>query len=102
MIVSDGSLTSSGSASVQAMALSIDPVTFTTCGQTGHLGPNQSQCDGEYLGTNLESAVSVVNDLQQWIVPYTGTYIIEAYGAQGGYKVGASGGSGAYVSGEFH
>ena len=40
VVVSDGSLTSSGSASVQVMALSIDPVTFTTCGQTGHLGPN--------------------------------------------------------------
>ena len=82
--VSDGSLTTSGSASVQAVALSIDPVTFTACGGTGHLGPSQSQCDGEYLGTDLESAVSVSNGIQQWIVPYTGTYIIDAYGAEGG------------------
>ena len=99
--VSDGNLTTSASVSVQALALSIDPVTFTTCGQTGHLGPSQSQCDGEYLGTDLESAVSVSNGVQQWIVPYTGTYVIDAYGSQGGYKVGSPGGSGAYVSGEF-
>ena len=36
-----------------------DPVAFTTCGQTGHLGPNQTQCDAEYLGTDLENSVNV-------------------------------------------
>ena len=101
VVVSDGSMTTSGTASVQAIALSIDPVTFTTCGQTGHLGPSQSQCDGEYLGTDLEASVSVLNGAQQWMVPYTGTYIIEANGAMGGNKVSALGGSGAHVSGEF-
>ena len=101
VVVSDGNMTATGFASVQAQSMNIDPVTFTTCGQTGHTGPDQIQCDGDYIGTDLENSVSVSNGVQQWIVPNTGTYTIEAYGAQGGYKGGAAGGAGAYVSGEF-
>ena len=43
----------------------------------------------------------VVTGVQQWVVPYSGVYIIEAMGAQGGAKNSTIGGSGAYVSGEF-
>ena len=65
------------------------------------MGPNQTQCDAEYLGTDLENSVNVSGGVQQWIVPYTGTYSMQAYGAQGGHKGSGTGGSGAYVSGEF-
>ncbi len=71
---------------------------FTNCGKSGHSGPNQSQVDNAYSGTNLEGLVSVVNGIQNWEVPTTGTYTIEVYGAQGG---GSHGGLGAKMRGDF-
>jgi hypothetical protein len=70
--------------------------TFTTCGQTGRTGPSQSQCDGAYQGTDLAAAVNVVEGIQYWVVPATGTYVIEARGAGGA----SLGGLGARMSGE--
>ena len=99
--VSDGMLIEIGSDSVQAIAGGMDPLTFTNCGQTGRSGPSQSQCDSEYAGTDLEGMLSFVSGVQVWTVPSTGTYTIEAYGAQGGAKGSSTGGSGAYMSGEF-
>ena len=52
--------------------------TFTTCGQSGRYGPSQSQCDSEYLGTGLESQVTLNGGIQEWVVPFTGVYTIEA------------------------
>jgi hypothetical protein len=72
--------------------------TFTTCGQTGRTGPSQGQCDTTYSGSTLDGSVTVAAGIQKWTVPYTGTYRIEGYGAQGG---GVSGGLGAYMSGDF-
>ena len=99
--VTDGSLTNVASNSVQAVNVGIDAVTFTTCGQSGHQGPSQSQCDVDYTGTDLAGAVTVSSGVQQWVVPYSGVYTIEAMGAQGGAKHSTVGGSGAYISGEF-
>ena len=99
--VTDGIDINVASNSVQATSAGIDPLTFTTCGQVGHQGPSQTQCDSAYVGTDLEGSVTVVNGVQQWVVPNSGVYIIEVMGAQGGAKHSTVGGSGAYVSGEF-
>ncbi len=76
---------------------------FTNCKATGRTGPSQADCDFEYLGTNLEGKVNITGyGIQQWVVPYTATYTIEAYGAQGGSGIrGGIGGKGAKMSGEF-
>ena len=77
---------------------------FTSCGVSGRNGPAQGDCNSSYSGTELESEVNVLDGIQYWIVPVTGTYSIEAWGAQGGAGTtngGVSGGLGAYVYGEF-
>ncbi|WP_205743135.1 hypothetical protein [Halioglobus maricola] len=57
---------------------------FTNCDAEGRLGPGQSDCNTEYAGTTLESTVTVSGGIQAWVVPETGTYLIEADGAAGG------------------
>lgn len=77
---------------------------FTNCSQTGKTGPSQSMCTSEYGGTTLDGEVSVLDGIQSWTVPSTGTYLIEAWGARGGHKpdsYNAIGGNGAMMSGEF-
>lgn len=75
---------------------------FTTCGATGYAGPSQSDCDSDYSGLTLEGEVTVSSGIQSWTVPTTGTYLIEAYGAQGASGDSSYvGGLGAYMSGEF-
>jgi large repetitive protein len=80
--------------------------TFTNCGATGRFGPTQSQLDNTYSGTNLDGLVTIFTQgIQQWQVPSTGTYQIEAYGAQGGgdSQTGSrAGGRGARMTGEFN
>jgi len=76
--------------------------TFTTCGQSGQFGPSQNQANAAYSGSNI--SVTVNNGIQEWTVPATGNYVIEAYGARGGnggsYANGDHG-EGAYVKGTF-
>jgi hypothetical protein len=72
--------------------------TFTNAGAIGRTGPTQAQLNTAYTSTSLDGQVTSVNGIQRWIVPTTGTYLIQAYGAQGG---GANGGLGAMMSGEF-
>ncbi len=73
-------------------------VTFTTCGQTGRLGPAQGKCDSAYAGnTWLKGKVKLVAGVQNWTVPFTGAFTIEAYGARGGYN----GANGARMKGSF-
>ena len=72
--------------------------TFTTCGATGQFGPNQALANTAYSSTNLNGSVTITGQgIQQWVVPSTGSYKIEAWGAQGGPNWGL----GAYTSGEF-
>jgi len=77
-------------------------ITFTNCGATGRLGPDQTAVDAEYAGiSHLEDNVTVLGEgIQEWIVPYTGTYTIEAFGAQGG-NYHCEENLGAVMSGEF-
>ena len=62
--------------------------TFTNCGKTGRTGPTLSQCRRAYRGTSWTKKTSNFNVTQQgyqlWTVPQSGTYDIDAYGAQGG------------------
>jgi hypothetical protein len=59
--------------------------TFTNALATGRQGPNQSQIDANYSGTNLANAVTInTQGIQEWTVPISGTYTIEAWGASGG------------------
>lgn len=76
---------------------------FSNAGLLGRLGPTQSQLDNAYSGTSLAGKVNSDNGTQVWTVPKSGTYKIEAYGAQGGSSNGSyKGGKGAILSGEFH
>lgn len=75
---------------------------FTNAGATGRSGPNKSQVLAEYAGTLLQNKVDMkINGIQEWVVPETGEYIIEAIGAQGGSANTRTGGFGAEMSGTF-
>jgi hypothetical protein len=75
--------------------------TFTNCGATGRFGPTQSQVNSAYSGTSLSGEVTInTQGIQEWVVPATGTYRIESYGAQGGVSTTALG-LGAFISGDF-
>jgi sporulation protein YlmC with PRC-barrel domain len=71
---------------------------FTTCGATGVNGPSLANCNTNYSGTNLAGTVGVVNGIQNWTVPATGTYTIEVAGAKGGCT---NGGKGSKMVGTF-
>ena len=76
--------------------------TFTPCGATGAQGPTQGACDTAYEGSDLESIVTITSGIQEWTVPGTGIYRIQARGANGiaasGAQAGASGGQGIIVT----
>ncbi|MCB9739189.1 MAG: DUF4215 domain-containing protein [Deltaproteobacteria bacterium] len=76
-------------------------VAFSNCGASGVNGPSQSQCNSAYGGTPLEGKVSVSGGIQKWIVPHSGSYVIEAFGASGGSAPGYAGGYGARMKGTF-
>ncbi len=72
--------------------------TFTNASATGQNGPTQTQVNAAYAATNLNGNVTVTGSgIQEWTVPATAVYSIEAFGAEGG----DSGGLGARMSGEF-
>lgn len=83
--------------------------TFTNCGQTGGTGPILANCRGTY-GAGVTWAQDTTNNylnmstngIQEWKVPVTATYTIDAYGAQGGNSAGGGvGGYGARMKGDF-
>ena len=76
-------------------------VTFTTCGATGINGPSQTACNSAYGGGALAGKVTVNAGVQKWVVPFTGTYTLEAFGAKGGDAPGFPGGKGARMKGTF-
>jgi hypothetical protein len=77
--------------------------TFSNAGTTGREGPTQNQVNTAYAGTNLAGNVTIsTQGIQEWTVPATGDYRIEAWGAQGGAAgTGTTGGLGAHMSGNF-
>ena len=85
--------------------------TFTNAGATGRYGPTQENINSSYAETNLANSVTVnTQGIQEWIVPASGTYRIEAWGASGGdggdlanggNDGDYSGGLGAKMSGDF-
>ena len=82
--------------------------TFTNCGETGKDGPTLSDCTGDVnysdSWTDNTDYFNVPNDagIQYWTVPVTGTYTIEAYGAEGGdYGSSYPAGEGARMRGDF-
>lgn len=69
---------------------------FTTLGATGRIGPDSN---AGYSGTGLRD-VGVKDGMQEWQVPITGNYSVEACGASGGDGfTPKKGGKGAKVSG---
>jgi len=56
---------------------------FTNLGTSGRLGP--TSLGNYYSGQGHDGQVKLASGIQQWTVPYTGDYRIEAIGATGGY-----------------
>ncbi|MBF4492988.1 gliding motility-associated C-terminal domain-containing protein [Flavobacterium sp. MR2016-29] len=76
--------------------------TFTSAGATGRFGPTQSQVTTAYTATTLAGAVTVnTQGYQEWVVPVTGKYSIQAVGASGGQQSTNEFGTGADIYGEF-
>ena len=79
--------------------------TFSNCNATGNNGPIQSQVNSAYSGTSLDGDVTInTQGIQEWTVPYTTTYTIEVWGAEGGAGASYSStipGKGAYMIADF-
>ena len=78
---------------------------FTNCGASGKDGPTWTEVNASYLGTNLAGSISMTTQgIQEWTVPDSGTYVVEAAGAMGGRNPNANGdfGYGAYARGKFN
>ena len=90
-----------GSKNNAIKTMSTETVTFTNASSTGREGPTQAQINSAYSGTNLANKVTVnTQGVQEWTVPATTVYTIDAYGAQGGNMDGV-GGKGARMKGDF-
>lgn len=82
--------------------------TFTPGTQIGRTGPSLAQAVAGLTGTGVDAwknntaFFNTSSGIQLWTVPSTGTYTIEAFGAQGGTVSGSfSGGLGARMLGNF-
>ena len=80
--------------------------TFTNCSATGSSGPTLSNCTSSY-STTWDDNTSYFNmntqGIQEWTVPKTGSYTIEAWGGEGGDNTASSSipGKGARMKGTF-
>ena len=63
--------------------LSIFKAVFSNLNATGRYGP--TSLGSYYAGQDHDGQVALSSGIQQWTVPYTGDYRIEAIGAAGGY-----------------
>ena len=75
---------------------------FTNLGASGRLGP--TSLGSYYSGQVHDGQVTLVSGIQQWTVPYTGDYRMEAIGAAGGYGIRSNDqyrGRGARLRGTF-
>jgi hypothetical protein len=88
---------------------SFTSATFTPGGQVGRTGPTLAQAISGLTGTGVDAwknntaYFNTTNGIQLWTVPITGTYRIEAFGAQGGQNnyFTATTGYGAFIRGDF-
>ena len=93
------SILQKSSSSLTNSSMSTETLTFTNAGATGQRGPTQNQINTAYSGTTLESKVTInTRGIQEWTVPATTTYTIDAYGGEGG---GTAPGQGARMKGDF-
>ncbi|MCC6372052.1 MAG: hypothetical protein IT236_13695 [Bacteroidia bacterium] len=91
-----------GSILMPSAILAQQTYTFTNCGNIGPQGPTQTMVNSAYASTNLNGSVTIVTQgIQQFTIPVSGGYRIEAWGGQG-YGASGVGGRGAYISGEFN
>ena len=58
---------------------------FSNLNATGRYGP--TSLGSYYAGQDHDGQVALSSGIQQWTVPYTGDYRIEAIGAAGGYDL---------------
>ena len=86
------------------LAYPVLDATFTSLGASGKDGP--SSLGNHYKGQDHDGQVTLSGGIQQWTVPYTGGYRIEAVGAAGGYNTYNNsdqyGGRGARMVGTFN
>ena len=81
---------------------------FSACGLIGNKGPNQTTADNYYSEAENPPDVIIHDGIQEWIVPISGVYIIEAAGAAGTEACQTSdryetpGGKGAVISSSYH
>ncbi|XP_066021204.1 ALK tyrosine kinase receptor-like [Pocillopora verrucosa] len=76
---------------------------FTNLGMSGRIG--SESIGSYYTGQDHDGQVTVSSGIQQWTVPHTGEYRIEAIGASGGYgkdSIIKNGGRGARMIGHFN
>ncbi|CAH3138251.1 unnamed protein product, partial [Pocillopora meandrina] len=76
---------------------------FTNLGKSGRKG--SESIGSYYTGQDHDGQVAVSSGIQQWTVPHTGEYRIEAIGASGGYgedSIIKNGGRGARMIGHFN
>ena len=67
--------------------IDLSTVVFTNAGATGRYGPTQGQVDAAYQGTELAGQVSIVTQgIQEWTVPFSGAFSIEAWGLGAGME----------------
>ncbi|XP_078381881.1 uncharacterized protein LOC144664619 isoform X2 [Oculina patagonica] len=67
---------------VQPSCIAFNAV-FTNLGASGRYGP--TSLGSHYTGQDHDGQVALSSGIQQWTVPYTGDYRIEAIGAASGY-----------------
>ena len=74
--------------------------TFTNCSASGKAGPTQAACRSAYSTTwdESNSNFTVTSGIQNWVVPASGFYYIDAYGAGG---AGLFAGGGARIADTF-
>ena len=107
-------LRSQGNIVATSSAVSIRPglydfttAIFTPGGASAQNGPTLAQAISGLTGTSVDTwknntaYFNTINGIQLWTVPVTGTYSIEAFGAQGGSSGTRIGGKGTRMSGNF-